>query len=212
MKTEDYDQKAKDLVSRGVVASQADNSSEAINLWKRASAAAPSWGVPHFLMGSEFASLGQFDDAEASFAAAVLLAPGLLTARYQLGLLQLTSGRAAMALVTWQPLLTEDQSDPIAPALAHFVRGYASLAQDAFDEALVSFEAGLQLNTTNLPLSGDIKLLVERIHAVLADQTAPSTSKESLPHTQAKTEDEVQSTSSDSHVLLSNYLSRDKPH
>ena len=204
--------KADELISQGLAASQAGDSPGALALWQRASAAAPSAGIPHFLMASEFASLGQVDSAEASFANAVLLAPGLLTARYQLGLLQFSSGRAAMALVTWEPLLADDHSDPIAPALAHFVRGYAALAQDAFDEALASFDAGLQINTTNLPLSGDIRLVVGRIHDLLAGQTAPNANPESNTDGQVKTEAEVHDASSDSHVLLSNYVSKDKPH
>ncbi|MFY7942693.1 MAG: hypothetical protein ACOVOX_17460 [Burkholderiaceae bacterium] len=212
MKTNNPSSNADELVSQGLAASQGGNSPEAIDLWQQASAAAPGSGIPHFLMASEFASLGEVDRAEASFANAVLLAPGLLTARYQLGLLQFSSGRAAMALVTWEPLLADDHSDPIAPALAHFVRGYAALAQDAFDEALASFDAGLQINTTNLPLSGDIRLVVGRIHDLLAGQTAPNANPESNTDGQVKTEAEVHDASSDSHVLLSNYVSKDKPH
>jgi tetratricopeptide (TPR) repeat protein len=212
MKTNNPSPNADELVSQGLAASQAGNSPEAIDLWQQASAIAPGSGIPHFLMASEFASLGEVDRAEASFANAVLLAPGLLTARYQLGLLQFSSGRAAMALVTWEPLLAGDHPDPIAPALAHFVRGYAALAQDAFDEALASFDAGLQINTTNLPLSGDIRLVVDRIHTLLAGQTASNTPTESNTDAPMKTEAEVHDTSSDSHVLLSNYVSKDKPH
>jgi tetratricopeptide (TPR) repeat protein len=212
MKSHMDDHKANELISKGLAASQAGNSPEAIDLWQQASTAAPGSGIPHFLMASEFASLGEVDRAEASFANAVLLAPGLLTARYQLGLLQFSSGRAAMALVTWEPLLADGHSDPIAPALAHFVRGYAALAQDAFDDALANFEGGLQINTTNLPLSGDIRMVVERIHALLADQTDSNTSAGANSDTQEKTADETQDVSSDSHVLLSNYRSQDKLH
>jgi tetratricopeptide (TPR) repeat protein len=212
MKTNTPSPNADELISQGLAASQAGNSPEAIDLWQRASAAAPSSGIPHFLMASEFASLGEVDRAEASFANAVLLAPGLLTARYQLGLLQFSSGRAAMALVTWEPLLADGHSDPIAPALACFVRGYAALAHDAFDDALASFEAGLQINTTNLPLSGDIRMVVDRIHALRAGQPTPNTNQESNSEADVKTEPEVQDASSDSHVLLSNYVSKDKPH
>jgi tetratricopeptide (TPR) repeat protein len=212
MKQNKPNQNADELVSQGLAASQAGNSPAAIEFWQQASAAAPSSGIPHFLMASEFASLGEIDRAEASFANAVLLAPGLLTARYQLGLLQFSSGRAAMALVTWEPLLAGDQTDPIAPALAHFVRGYAALAQDAFDDALASFDAGLQINTTNLPLSGDIRLMMDRIQTLLAGQTASDTPPESNTDAHMKIEAEAPDASSDSHVLLSNYRSQGKPH
>lgn len=202
-----------ELVSQGLAASQAGDSVAAIELWQQACAAAPASGVPHFLMASEFAALGDMARAEASFANAVLLAPGLLVARYQLGLLQFSSGRAAMALVTWAPLLEVVEADPISPALAHFVRGYAALAHDAFDEALSHFDAGLQSNTVNAPLSGDIRLVVNRIHALLAGQAGDAPG---LPAEQAAPQDapqeEAHDASSDSHVLLANYQSHGKPH
>jgi tetratricopeptide (TPR) repeat protein len=197
-----------ELVSRGLAASQAGQSATAIELWQQASMQAPGSGVPHFLMASEFAALGELDRAEAAFANAVLLAPGLLVARYQLGLLQFSSGRAAMALVTWEPLLAANEADPIAPALAHFVRGYAALAQDAFEGALASFEAGLASNTTNAPLSGDIRLVVGRIQALLAGQAGAEPGPAAQDAAPAEPHDE----SSDSHVLLANYQSHGKPH
>lgn len=202
-----------ELVTRGLAASQAGDSAAAINWWQQACAQAPGDGVPHFLMASEFAALGELDRAEAAFANAVLLAPGLLVARYQLGLLQFSSGRAAMALVTWEPLLgATDHPDPIAPALAHFVRGYAALAQDAFEDALACFDAGLAANTTNAPLSGDIRLVVNRIHEVLAAQAGQAASGGPAVAADPAEEPASEDASTDSHVLLANYQSHGKPH
>jgi tetratricopeptide (TPR) repeat protein len=93
------------LLEQGLAASQANDSVRALDLFAQASAAAPTAGLPHFLMASEWASLGEIEKAEAAFANAVLLAPDLTIAHYQLGLLQFSSGRAALALVIWQPLL-----------------------------------------------------------------------------------------------------------
>lgn len=139
----------------------------------------------HFLVGSELAQAGRYVEAEAALANAVLLAPELHIARYQLGLLQFTSGRAAVALVTWSPLFAL----PSTAALQRFVSGFAALAQDDFAQALARFREGLVLNTDNEPLHRDIRMLIERIEGM----TPPAAAAE------------PQEASDGVHVLLSNY-------
>lgn len=117
-----------------------------------------------FLLGAELAQAGSMAAAEAAFAAALVLAPGFAMARFQLGLLQFSSGRAALALVTWQPLLEGGERD----ALCHFVRGFGALAADRFDEALEQFERGIRLNVDNEPLNADIRAVIQRIRETRA--------------------------------------------
>lgn len=150
------------LIAAGLVASQENRTQAALDLFAQASALMPDSGVPHFLIGSEHAGAGDIEDAEAAFANAVLLAPDFLLARYQLGLLQFSSKRAAVALITWQPLLALPEAD----ALGHFVRGFAALAQDEFQEALGHFRAGLEVNDSNPPLSADILQVVAALEAL----------------------------------------------
>lgn len=150
------------LMSEGMAASHANDSAQAIECFTKAIEARPTAGLPHFLLGSEFAAQGNVDQAEAALANATLLAPDLHIARYQLGLLQFSSGRAAVALFTWRPLLALPAVDP----LPHFVEGYASLAQDRFEEALAHFREGILLNKTNPALSEDIEKVVARIHGL----------------------------------------------
>lgn len=150
------------LISRGVEASQSNDGARAIELFVKASELRPLAGLPHFLRGSEYAALGQLDHAEAAFANATLLEPEFHLARYQLGLLQFSSGRAAMALLTWRPLLVLPETDP----LPHFIDGFASLAQDRFDEALTHYRRGLALNAANPALSKDIDMVIARIRAL----------------------------------------------
>jgi tetratricopeptide (TPR) repeat protein len=88
------------LIQEGLAASQADRTDDALALFHQAAEHTPASGLPHFLIGAELAQLGRMDEAEAAYANAVLLAPDLLMARYQLGLIQFTSARAALALVT----------------------------------------------------------------------------------------------------------------
>jgi tetratricopeptide (TPR) repeat protein len=148
-----------DLLQAGLAASRSNDVDKAIELFGQASLACPSSGVPHFLAGSEYAALGQFDKAEAALANAVLLAPALHIARYQLGLLQFSSGRAAVALVTWEPLFALDA----AQAISHFVRAFAALALDDFEQAKAHFKAGLDRNTENAALSQDIEKILRGI-------------------------------------------------
>lgn len=158
------------LISSGLAASQADDSERAIRLFQQASAVEPEVGLPQFLLGAEYAALGDMDEAEAAFANAVRLAPDFPMARYQLGLLQFSSGRAAVGLLTWQPLLELPESDP----LPHFVNGFGALARDQFVEALAFYEQGLQRNTSNPALSADIEKVMAGIRVAMAQNDGES--------------------------------------
>jgi len=182
-------------MSSGMSASQANDGAQAIEWFQKASAADPGAALPQFLLGAEFAALGDMDQAETAFANATLLAPGFPMARYQLGLLQFSSGRAGVGLLTWQPLLELPDTDP----LPHFVRGFAALAQDRFEEALEHYRRGLELNTTNSALSGDIEKVIAGINA-LASKAVPE---------EESTEAEGDS---GNHVLLANYQQQGRPH
>ncbi|MGJ7502510.1 hypothetical protein ACSFBF_19280 [Variovorax sp. ZT5P49] len=188
------------LMSNGMRASQANDGAQAIEWFQKASAAEPSAGLPQFLLGAEFAALGDMNQAETAFANATLLAPGFPMARYQLGLLQFSSGRAGVALLTWQPLLELPEADP----LPHFVQGFAALAQDHFDEALQHYRRGLELNTTNAALSSDIEKVIAGINA-LGAHAAPHGEQPAEPETEAEAE-------SSNHVLLANYQQQGRPH
>ena len=156
------------LLAEGLAASREGRREAALALFAQAAQEDPSSGIPPFLAGSEHASAGQFDQAELAFASAVLLAPQFPLARYQLGLLQFSSHRAPLALLTWQPLFGLPQED----ALLHFVRGFAALAQDAFDDTLQHFRAGLACQPANPALCADILQLVEAVERLRSGQPA----------------------------------------
>lgn len=170
-------------LAAGLAASREGRLEAALALFAQASEAEPTSGVPHFLIGSEHAAAGDFASAELAFARAVLLAPEFPLARYQLGLLQFTSQRAPVALLTWEPLLSLPETD----ALPHFVRGFTALAADAFDDALRHYRAGLACNPPNPALCSDILQLVEAVEKLQRREGAPQ-------------EDDVAQ-----HVLLSAY-------
>jgi len=183
------------LIQRGVAAMEIDDAASAHGLFLQALAERPDAALPHFLVGSQYAASGDFSQAEAFFATAVLLAPDFAIARYQLGLLQFTSQRVAIALLTWQPLLTLPSREP----LAHFVRGFEALADDRFDEALGHFKEGLALHPENRSVAGDIEKVIAGIHpldhgAVSAGDATPTRSEQ------------------DTHVLLANYQQQGRAH
>jgi tetratricopeptide (TPR) repeat protein len=158
------------FLAQGLDASRAGQSASALSLFAQASEADPTSGVPHFLIASEQASAGDFTAAELAFARAVLLAPGFSLARYQLGLLQFTSGRVPLALLTWEPLMSLPESN----ALLHFVRGFTALAQDALQDSLQHMRAGLACEPSNPPLCADILQLVEGVEQLNASREVPA--------------------------------------
>jgi len=188
------------VLERALAASAAGNAAEAIALFQQAALEQPASGVPHFLLGAEYATLGQVDPAEQSFSQAVLLAPEWAIPRYQLGLLQFSAGRASTALLTWQPLLALGEESP----LPHWVRGFAALAGDAFDQARAHFEAGLERNTEHPPMSADIRLVLGRLDALAQNAVAPVPA---APPAETEQPDEEAA-----HVLLSNYQQQGPVH
>ena len=140
------------------------------------------------LLGSDYAAEGELEKAETALARAVLLSPALHIARYQLGLLQFSSGRAAAALVTWSPLAVLGPAE----ALGHFVRGFAALSQDEFAPAQLHFEAGLACNHGNPALAGDIQMVMARVSQLQAQGAM----RDSVPAPEE---------SPAAHVLLTNY-------
>jgi tetratricopeptide (TPR) repeat protein len=166
----DQDDRFRALIDEGLAASQADRRRAALELFTQASELCPSSGIPHFLLGSEHAAAGDMAAAEEAFANAVLLAPDFVLARYQLGLLQFSGGRVAMALLTWEPLhaLPDDQS------LGQFVRGFTALAQGERQEALERFQAGQACPDANIAVAADIVLVMNALRRPGDSQEPPA--------------------------------------
>lgn len=175
------------LIDAGLAASHANDTRHAIELFEQASLLAPGSGIPHFLIGSEHAAAGDMAAAEAAFANAVLLSPEFALARYQLGLLQFTGGRAAVALVTWEPLFALAANE----SLGHFVRGFGALAQDRFIDCLEHLRSGLACAQVNPGVGADIGQVVAAVQRLAQVQGGAA---EGTPQAAA-----------DTHVLLAGY-------
>jgi len=148
--------------------------------------------LPHFLMGAEYAHAGQIPEAEAAYAQAVLLAPQFDMARFQLGLLQFTSGRTTVALVTWQPLFAL----PPTHALQRFVSAFGALTQERLADAVEFCQQGMALNHDNPPLNVDMQMLIDRIARLQG----------TMPMSNAAP------SADNAHVLLANYHQQDSLH
>ena len=122
------------------------------------------------LRAAECAEAGRFAEAEAEFNAVLQLDPSLHTARFQLGLLQLTCANPNEAIRTWRPLHDESAPQP----LQEFVRGLEALIEDDFAESMASLENGISLNTANPALNKDMNMLIARIRARLEAETPRS--------------------------------------
>lgn len=183
-------------VTRALEISASGNSEAAIQMLRAAAAEDPSSGLLQFLLAAELAQAGAIGEAEAAYANAVLLSPQVHIARFQLGLLQFTSGRAAIALLTWQPLLALEDDDP----LPHFVRAFAALAGNQFTQALEAFGAGIERNSVNEPLNVDMRKVMAGIEDLLRKQAAqPEADQSASPEEEA---------GNSAHVLLANYQSQ----
>lgn len=112
-----------------------------------------------YMLGAEYAQIGLYDRAEAEMGRAIEVEPALQTARFQLGLLQMTQGKAVEASATWQGL----NALPDGHALRLFRDGLEALAADRFDDARASIQAGLSANDFSPDLNRDMENLLARI-------------------------------------------------
>lgn len=122
----------------------------------------------HFLQGSVLAGLQRYDEGRRAMARAVEIAPDYALARFQLGFLDLTSGRALDAVAVWTPLVNLPEDEP----LRLLAEGLINLASDRFSEARRLLARGMELNTAVPLINTDMQLILDRI-ADLPDATPP---------------------------------------
>ena len=154
------------LVQEALAASQVNDSSAAISLFRRAIDADPGVASTHLLLAAELAQAGRDAEAESAYAAALWVAPTLHIARFQLGLLQLCGQRTAVALLTWQPLLALPDGHPLRSA----VHGMNALLADDRVEAVLRLREAIAACQDNPPLAADLG----RIVAALGDVAPPA--------------------------------------
>lgn len=126
----------------------------------------------HFLKGSVLAGQQRYAEGRQAMARAIEIAPDFAVARFQLGFLDLTSGRPVDAVGVWQKLgdLPDD-----AP-LRLFAEGLSHLAADNFAEARRLLTKGMALNSENPMINADMQLILDEIGALAtkSETTVPA--------------------------------------
>lgn len=195
------DQQFQETIQNAINASQSNDAQIAIQLFTEASTLNPSSAIPHFLVAAEFMELGQTEQAEAAYARAVLLNSQLHIARFQLGLLFLTTSREEMALVTWEPLLSLEPTNP----LRLFAEGFAAMLSNTPEVAVNCFEQGIIQNQENPPLNADMQRILSQLKTQIETKVNESTPEAMSQITAIDASKESTSEEETNHFLLSNY-------
>jgi tetratricopeptide (TPR) repeat protein len=151
----------------------------------------------HFLNASCLAEARLYDDATSAFERAVDLQPDYAIARFQLGLLHLTSGRVPQALEVWGPLDALAEGD----SLRLFMRGLTALVQERWQDSVRLLREGIESNVEFPPLNHDMHVLIERIASTASGDPVVLDGKRDSVEADAGR-----------HVLLSEYLSSKTKH
>jgi tetratricopeptide (TPR) repeat protein len=166
---------AEELLHLAVAASDRNESDRAIELLKRAIEVDPNEARAHYMLGAEHAQIGLFDRAMADMSKALELDSQLDAARFQLGLLQLSSRQPEAAEQTWRSLdeLGEEHFFVL------FKSGLLALARDDFATCLDLLRRGQAANAVNEPLNRDMQKIVAQVEQTLGGAgTPPGTAPE----------------------------------
>ncbi|MFZ6873071.1 hypothetical protein ACO0LF_13530 [Undibacterium sp. Di27W] len=191
--------------------SQANDGPAAIMLFQQALAMNPQSATTYCLLAAEYITLGQVAESETAYANALMLAPDFHLARFQMGLLQFTSARVAVALLTWQPLLALPDNN----ALKLFAMGFAHMAQDDFNAALGYFERCIICNLDIPPLNTDIERVIAEIKSLQEKSDLAASNSAEVSPAIAPTEEKNDNASeieTNAHFLLNNYQQQGPAH
>lgn len=150
---------AEELFVLGVRASVAGDSATALNLFKQACERDARHAEAAWMLGAEYAQLGMIDRAKLAMQHALSVNETLQTARFQLGLLHLTSGEVALAEAIWLALGELDEGHP----LRLFKEGMLQLAADDFRGALASLRRGAEVPNVDAALKRDMEMMIQQI-------------------------------------------------
>lgn len=138
----------------------------AIDYWRQASDQYPQDARPALMLAAEYASLNRFQEAESTYITALALAPDMTVARFQLGLLQFAMGNPSGAFVTWAPLDTLEEENP----LRLFKTAFEFLALEQFSQAQEWLERCIVRNKNNPALTRDAQYVLDEIAERLSGQ------------------------------------------
>ena len=167
---------------------------KAITLLKQLLDIEPDNGKAHYLLGALHAEIGMHPLAAEEMARALELEPELHTARFQLGLLKITSGLVDEAESVWAGLDQLGNEDP----LYLFKTGMLHLVKDEFEKCVTSLKAGIELNQFNEDLNNDMRKVIADAESAMSQQPAIEAGV-----------DDSNTEASGKHILLSVYENKD---
>ena len=179
-----------------IKAMRADRDEDAIRLLKDAVAQAPENGELLYLLGMAHSNVAMVDRAVGELTLALALAPNLINARFQLGLLLFTGRDFDKSAAVWQPLLGAlAQDDP----LRIFSIGLTQVGKNDLQAAIVTLEGGIAV-CRNEDLNEDMRNIVVEAQRYLAEAG-------NLGDTKSAADEPTQQ-----HVLLSGYSQSPERH
>ncbi|MBW8743392.1 MAG: hypothetical protein JF628_03430 [Sphingomonas sp.] len=199
-----------ELLALALESSRREDSGHALAYLKEASSRPDASPQALFMLGSEYAQLGLMEDAKASMARAAEVGPDFVIARFQLGMLHVTSGEIDAAKAAWAPLASLAANHPQA-YLVSFHRGMLHLVADEFDAALTELNTGLTQNQENEALNTDMRRVIDAIeHLPGRSPGAPVAvpQPEGAPTVAPAQDADVEP----SHLFITAYTHRGKPH
>ncbi|PCK06928.1 MAG: hypothetical protein COA42_16900 [Alteromonadaceae bacterium] len=186
---------AQEYLHLAVNATQSGDHHAALSYLHQCLELAPDNANAHYLIGAEYAELGLIDRSIEAMEKALSLDSGILTARFQLGLLYLKTEQYEHAIQHWQTL--NELKDN--PGLATLAQGMIHLAKDEEALAVNYIERGIELNTLNPELNDTMQYILS-----LAKKGKEATA-EKQNTSNAETETEENQDTSDSPLFLGAY-------
>lgn len=200
-----------ELFALALEASRREDTGRALAYLKEAGSRPDASPQALFMLGSEYAQIGLMDDAKASMARAVEAGPDFAIARFQLGMLHVTSGEVDAAKAVWAPLDALGAEHPQA-YLAAFHKGMRHLVADEFDDALAALNAGLAQNQENEALNKDMRQVIDAIEHLPGRSPQTPEAAALQPETATAPAPAADADVEPSHLFINAYTHRGKPH
>jgi Flp pilus assembly protein TadD len=171
----------------------------------------PAHARARHLLGAEFAQIGKIGEAAVEMSAALELDPEMTLARFQLGLLLLTSGKLALATEVWVPLDSLGE----AHVLNLFKRGMLQMAAGDFVTARTSLINAMAANNALPLLDGDLSVALRALdqaesHTLVSPPETMQTGK--TLDGAATVPDETSEHTDSNHILVSTYVESSTRH
>ncbi|HKQ31136.1 MAG TPA: hypothetical protein VJS66_07625 [Burkholderiales bacterium] len=164
---------ADELLHLALDASRRGRTEDSLVTLKRAMEIAPNDARIHYVLGSLYNQIGMIERAEKHLQHATTFQPAMENARFELGWLYWSTGRADTAAQTWKAFDDHGKEHPIYL----FKTGLLHLAKNEYNECEKNLRLGLSVNGGNVPYASEMAQLHQRVSTYLATLKAPTTTE-----------------------------------